>query len=380
MKGPATQEAQASIFAVMSALAKQHGAINLSQGFPDFPMSGELIRLAAEAMAQGHNQYAPMPGVFALREQIARKAARCHGFAPDPEREITITPGATCALFTAIQCSLRPGDEVVFFEPAYDSYLPAIQAAGGVPVPLPLQAPGFRIDWDAVRDRLSPRTRLLLLNNPHNPSGAVLGAEDLAQLSALAAAHDFLILGDEVYEHLVFDGRPHLSLLRYPELYARSFVVFSFGKLFHNTGWKTGYCIAPPPLTAAFRRLYQFICFSAHTPAQHALAAYLARGEEVYAGLGAFFAGRRALFAERMAGSRFRLLPVEGTYFMLADYGRISGEPDQAFARRLTMTHGVASIPLSSFYREGSGQRLLRFCFAKKEETLMAAAERLCAV
>ncbi|RMF31657.1 MAG: pyridoxal phosphate-dependent aminotransferase [Bacteroidetes bacterium] len=369
-------QTQTTIFAVMSALAQKHGAINLSQGFPDFDCPEELKALVAEHMHRGHNQYAPMTGVPALREAIARKIGHCYGIEVDPQHEITVTAGATQALFCAITAFVHPGDEVLLFEPAYDSYRPAVRLNGGTPVPLQLQAPDYRIDWERFEGLLSPRTRLVVLNHPHNPVGRCLQREDLLTLESLAEKHDLLILSDEVYEHLIYDGGEHHSVLRFEGLRRRSLATFSFGKTFHNTGWKVGYCIAPPPLMDEFRKVHQFNVFSVNTPIQYALADYLS-DPAVYESLPQFYQAKRDFFNARMQGARLRPLPCEGTYFQLFDYSAISDEPDTEFAKRLTREHGVAAIPVSVFNSSGHDDRVIRLCFAKKEETLERAAERL---
>lgn len=368
-----------SIFTVMSQLAQEHQAINLSQGFPEFDCPPGLSELAGYYARKGFNQYAPMAGLPALREKISQKTQLLYGLRPDPETEITVTSGATEALFAAIAAVVRPGDEVLVIEPAYDSYVPAIQLNGGVPVFCPLTVPDFRIDWERVKASITPRTRLMLINSPHNPSGAVLRPGDLDALCELVAGTDILLLGDEVYEHIVFDGQAHQSLLLRPELAARSFVVSSFGKTYHSTGWKVGYCVAPAALTTEFRKIHQYLTFSTTTPLQYALADFLDHKDH-YLGLPDFYEQKRNLFRELLAGSRFTLLPAGGTYFQLLGYSAISKESDQAFARRLTREIGVASIPISVFYHNGYDPCYLRFCFAKNEDTLREAAARLCAL
>ena len=367
-----------TIFTVMSKLAAEHGAINLSQGFPDFDAPPELLERAVHHLTHGHNQYAPMAGVPALREQVARKVLDLYGSCVDSDAEVTITAGATEAIFCAITATVRPGDEVIVFDPAYDCYEPTVTLAGGVTVHVPLSAASFTPDWDRVRDAITPRTRLLIVNTPHNPTGSIWRAADMAALCALSADHPFYIVGDEVYEHIVFDGARHESLLRYPDLYARSFVVSSFGKTFHATGWKTGYCVAPPELTNELRRIHQWVNFVANTPIQHALADYMAIAPEHALTLGAFYQRKRDLFVGLLANSRFKIVPSAGTYFQLLDYQHISNEPDADLARRLTVEAGVASIPVSVFCREAPNIRVLRFCFAKHDATLTRAAEILC--
>ncbi len=366
----------ATIFSEMTQLAQECGAINLSQGFPDFDPAPELQDLVARFMREGCNQYAPMPGVAALRERIAEKTREIYGAAYDPEEEITVTAGATEAIYAAITAVVHPGDEVILVEPAYDCYAPIVRLSGGIPVPIPLSYPSWRLDWEMLQNRIGPRTRLLLLNFPHNPTGAVLSAEDLEALAAALRPTAVLVLSDEVYEHVVFDGRRHWGMSAHPELRARSFVVSSFAKTYHTTGWKVGYCLAPAELTRELRKVHQYIVFSVNTPIQHAYAAFLADRRR-YLELPAFYQRKRDLFLSLLEGSRFRPLACRGTYYLLLDYSRISDEPEGAFARRLTREHGVAAIPPSVFYHDRTDHRLLRFCFAKKEETLQAAAERL---
>lgn len=369
-----------TIFTVMSQLAEQHGAINLSQGFPDFQPPERLVELVARHLREGRNQYAPMEGVLALREAIAEKLRDLYGVHADPAAEITVTPGATEALFAAIHAVVRAGDEVVVFDPAYDSYEPAVELAGGRTVRVPLLQPGFTIDWERFEAVLSDRTRLVIVNSPHNPSGAVLREEDLAKLAALLRPYGCYVLSDEVYEHIVFEGT-HSSVLANAELRERSFAVFSFGKTYHATGWKTGYAVAPRALSAELRKIHQYLAFSAVTPLQHALADFLRECPEHAVGLVDFYRQKRDLFIGLLRGSRFALEPVHGTYFQLADYGQISSAEDTEFARTLTVQHGVAAIPISVFYKEPPpGATLVRFCFAKQEATLRAAAHRLVAV
>ena len=368
-----------SIFTQMTLLAQETGAINLAQGFPDYdPPRALLEALARHALTPGHHQYAPMPGLPRLREAIARKTARVYGVpAPDAATEITVTCGATEALYAVMAAVVHPGDEVLVLEPAYDLYGPAIRLQGGVPVYVPLTAPHFRPDWDRVRAALSARTRLVLLNSPHNPSAAVLTAADLDTLAELLRDTNILLLSDEVYEHMVFDGQPHCSVLQQPELRERAFVLSSFGKTYHATGWKLGYCVAPPALTAEVRRVHQFLTFAVSTPTQHALADVLETDATHDQHLPAFYQHKRDLFRELLVGSRFELLPVPGGYFQLARYRQISTEPDVAFAQRLTREAGVAVVPVSAFYHDGHDDGLIRFCFAKQDATLRAAAEHL---
>jgi methionine transaminase len=367
-----------TIFTVMSQLAAEHGAINLSQGFPDFDAPPELLDRAVHHLTHAHNQYAPMAGVPALREQVARKVATLYGRDVDPDTDITITAGATEAIFCAITALVRPGDEVIVFDPVYDCYEPAVTLAGGITRHVPLSTPSFTPDWDRVRDAMSERTRLLIVNSPHNPTGSIWSASDLHALRDLARDRDFYIVSDEVYEHIVFDGARHESLLRYPDLYARSFVVSSFGKTFHATGWKTGYCVAPRDLTVELRRIHQYVNFVANTPIQHALADYMAMAPQHAATLGEFYQRKRDRFVGLLANSRFEIVPSAGTYFQLLDYHRVSNETDVDLARRLTIEAGVASIPVSVFYQHAPELRLLRFCFAKDDATLARAAEILC--
>lgn len=365
-----------TIFTTMSVLAAQHNAINLGQGFPDFPMSEELTLLVAEAMKTGQNQYAHMNGLPALRKAIADKCNTLHGCTIDAEKEITVTPGATYGIYTALTALLQPGDEVIVFEPAYDSYIPNIRINGAVPVRINLEFPEYRINWDEVRKAITPKTRLIMINSPHNPTGAVLHEEDMKQLEAITSGTNIFILSDEVYEHLIFDGIAHQSVLRYPELAKRSFVVYSFGKTYHCTGWKLGYCIAPPAFTQHFRTVHQFNCFSCNTPVQAGIAAYLSNSE-AYLQLGSFIQKKRDHFYELMKATPFEMLPSYGSYFGLASYASFSDEKDTEFAIRITKEYGVATIPVSVFYMDGKDDKVIRFCFAKKEETLEEAVRRL---
>jgi methionine aminotransferase len=365
-----------TIFTVMSRLAAETGAINLSQGFPDFDPDPELIEEVARQMRAGWNQYAPMPGAMPLRAAIASMYETSYGRRYDPETEITVTSGATEAIFSAISALVHPGDEVIVFEPCYDSYVPAITLNGGTPVFIPLRFPAYDIDWQAVRDAITPRTRLLLINTPHNPTGAILTADDVRELAAAIDGTNVVVLADEVYQHIVFDGRRHESLARNDALAARSIVVGSFGKTYHATGWKVGYAVAPAALSAELRKVHQFVTFSTSTPVQHAIAAFLAEGRGL-AGLAGFFQAKRDLFLRLMQGSRFAPLVSRGSYFQLMDYSAISDEEDAAFALRLTREHGVASIPTSPFLYRERAPHVLRFCFAKRDETLELAAERL---
>ena len=365
-----------TIFSVMTRLAVESGAINLAQGFPDFQADPALFSAALQAMQSGANQYAPMAGVPALRSAIAAKVAACYGAAYDVEDEITVTAGATQALFTAIAAFVRPGDEVIVFAPVYDSYVPAIETVGGRAVPVTLDFPDYAPDWAQVRARITPRTRMIIVNSPHNPTGGVLSSADLDALAALVHGTGIIVLSDEVYEHIVFDGARHTSVAAHPELAARSVIVSSFGKTYHVTGWKIGYTLAPRTLMAEFRKVHQFNVFSVNTPGQRALADYMgdpARHE----GLSAFYQQKRDFFRAQLSGARFELLPCRGTYFQLARYDRISSLPDREFAEWLTRSAGVAAIPVSAFHPDGRDDRVIRFCFAKQESTLAAAGERL---
>ena len=365
-----------TIFTVMSRLATDLGAVNLGQGFPDFDCDPDLVEAVAKHMRAGRNQYAPMQGVPALREAIASKYQDFHGRRYDPETEVTVTSGGTEAIFDAVSAVIHPGDEAIVLEPCYDSYIPAIELSGGVAVIVPLRFPDYSIDWSAVRAAVTPKTRLLMLNTPHNPAGAVLGADDIRELTELVRQTDLLIVSDEVYEHIIFDGVQHESMARHPELAARSFVVGSFGKTYHTTGWKIGYAVAPAELTAEFRKVHQFVTFSTITPVQYGLADFL-NSRKGLAELAPFFQRKRDLFLTLMEGSRFRPLKSRGSYFQLMDYSAITSERDADFAIRLTKEHGVASIPTSPFLSRSQPPLVLRFCFAKKDETLERAAERL---
>lgn len=365
-----------TIFTVMSALAAEHKAINLSQGFPDFNMPEELVNLTCEALQNGYNQYSPMAGWMPLRESIAAKVHDLYGIEINPDSEITITPGGTYGIYTAFTTVLQPGDEVIVFEPAYDSYIPNIEINGGVAVRIPLEFPTYRINWELVRAKITPRTRMIALNTPHNPTGSILRASDIEQLRQLVEEFDLLIMSDEVYEHLIYDDEPHQSILRYEDLRQRAFVNFSFGKVYHCTGWKMGYCIAPPAFMAEFRKVHQFNCFSCYTPAQVALAEYL-KNKEAYRSISSFYQKKRDYFAELMKQTRFKPLPSYGSYFQLYYFDHLSDLSDKDFSIWLTKEHGVACIPVSAFYQESIDNCVVRFCFAKKEETLEKAVERL---
>ena len=367
-----------TIFTVMSQLAAEHGAVNLGQGFPDFAVPQRLVDELDRAMRAGHNQYAPMTGVAPLRQAIAEKVLRCYGREVDPDTEITVTSGATEALFNAIHAVVRPGEEVIVLDPAYDSYEPAIDLAGARAVHVPLDPQTFAVDWDRVRAAVTPKTRLLIVNSPHNPSGAMFDEADIRALAALLEGSGIYLISDEVYEHIVFDGRRHESILRYPDLAARAFVVSSFGKTYHCTGWKIGYAIAPPALSAEFRKVHQYNVFCTFAPAQHAFAAMIRQEPEHYEQLGAFYQEKRDRFREQLLGTKFKPLPVPGGYFQLVDYSAVSDLPDAEFVKWLTVEHGVTAIPLSPFYETPpAGQRLARLCFAKNEATLDAAIARL---
>ncbi len=367
-----------TIFTVMSKLAADEGAINLSQGYPDFDGPPELLDRVSYYLTHGYNQYPPMAGIEPLREAIAVKVASLYAATVDPDTEVTVTSGATEALFCAINAVIRPGDEAIVFDPCYDSYEPAVTLAGGVCRHIPLLAPDFSVDWDRVHDAISPRTRLLVVNTPHNPTGAVWGEDDIAGLRLATARGDIYVVSDEVYEHILFDGRAHLSLSRYPDLFERSFVVSSFGKTYHTTGWKVAYCVAPAALSAEFRRVHQFVTFTTATPLQHGIADFLSNCPEHHENLGAFYQAKRDLFCDLLSDSRFRLTRSAGTFFQLVDYRQISNEPDTELARRWTVERKVASIPISVFYEDPPPQSYLRFCFAKDDATLKQAAEILC--
>jgi methionine aminotransferase len=369
-----------NIFTRMSALAQQHQAINLSQGFPDFACDPALVNLATEAMQHNHNQYAPMPGLPALRQKIAGLQHRWYGATYDPVTEVTITCGASEALMASMLAFVQPGEEVIILEPSYDSYLPAIALSGGKAVPVPLSLPDYHIDWQRVADAISPRTTAILINSPHNPSGTMISADDLTELARLAERHDLLVISDEVYEHIRFDAQPHHSISSHPELAARSIVVSSFGKSLHTTGWKVGYCMAPAALSAEIRKVHQFITFSTSTPFQHAILHYLEDHLHHIEGLGLFYQAKRDLFLDLMKDSRFTPLPCTGTYFQLMRYDQISEQSEMEFAEWLTREQGVAAVPVSAFYQQARNQQVVRFCFAKQDATLQAAAARLCAI
>ncbi len=365
-----------TIFTVMSSLAVQHKAINLGQGFPDFNMSEELVSLVNAAMQQGVNQYVHMNGLPLLRERLVEKCLNLYNNTIDANDEITITPGGTYAIYTALTAVLNKGDEVIVFEPAYDSYIPNIEVNGAVPVLISLQYPNYNIPWDEVRAKITSKTKMIMLNSPHNPTGMVLSENDIEQLKQIVQQHNLFILSDEVYEHLIFDDKQHLSMLKYPELLERSFVCFSFGKTYHCTGWKLGYCIAPKALTNEFRKIHQFNCFSCNSPMQAGIAAYL-QNEDAYKNLGKEMQVKRDYFRTQMQQTPFKLLPSFGSYFECYSYEHFSNESDFDLAVRLTKDYGITTIPLSSFYNNKTDNKVLRFCFAKKQETLDAAVERL---
>jgi len=365
-----------TIFTVMSQMALEYNAVNLGQGFPDFAMSEELISLVAKAMQDGHNQYVHMNGLPLLRNRLTEKAHRLYNTELDPETQITVTPGGTYAIYTALTTVLNPGDEVIVFEPAYDSYIPNIEINGAKPVLISLRFPDYSIPWDEVRKKINPRTRMIMINSPHNPTGAVLTEHDITELRSIVEGTNILILSDEVYEHLIYDGMPHLSILRYPDLLKRSFVCFSFGKTYHCTGWKLGYCISSPELMKEFRKVHQFNCFSCDSPKQVAIAEYILREDE-YLNLGPFLQKKRDFFRELMQSTPFECIPSHGSYFECYSYGHFFNETDKELAVRLTREYGIATIPVSAFYKHGEDNKVLRFCFAKKEDTLTKAIQKL---
>jgi methionine aminotransferase len=363
-----------TIFTVMSKLATDNGAINLSQGFPDFECNPEIITLVNKYMKAGNNQYAPMPGLIQLREMLAEKTQELYGVSYNPDTEITITAGATQAIYTAITAIIREGDEVIVFEPAYDCYQPAIELNGGKTIYLQLKSPNYSIDWEEVKKVMNHRTRMIIINSPHNPTGSIMTAEDMIMLQKLIKDTDIILISDEVYEHIIFDGQAHQSVARYPLLAERSFIISSFGKTYHTTGWKIGYCVAPQNLMSEFRKVHQFLVFSTNTPIQFALAEFLQQKNQ-YLELGNFYQKKRDYFISLIKNSRFDYTPAAGTYFQLLNYKNISTEKDSDYAIRLTKEFKIAAIPISVFYHEGIDNKVLRFCFAKKEETLEKAAE-----
>ena len=369
-----------TIFTVMSKMAGDYGAINLSQGFPDFDGAPELMERLSWHISHGHNQYAPLAGVPELKQQIARKVHDLYGAEVAPDGEVAVTPGATEALYCAITACVRPGDEVIVFDPAYDTYAPCVSLNGGISRHIPMSYPDFAIDWQRVGETINDRTRLIILNSPHNPSGTVWSDEDIRELRRVIEGKDILLVSDEVYEHITFDGRDHLSLLRYPDLAERAFCISSFGKTLHVTGWRIGYCVAPAELMREFLKIHQFINFSTNTPMQYALADYLGEYFSKCLELSDFYLTKRNLFNKLLRKTRFNFIPSQGTYFQLADFSALSDEPDTRFAEQLTKEHKVAVIPVSVFYQEPPDQRIVRFCFAKHDETLERAAQRLASI
>lgn len=365
-----------TIFTTMSRLSLQHNAVNLGQGFPDYPMDEKLMNLVDRAMKDGYNQYVPLAGVARLREAIANKVSNLYGKQLDPADEICITPGATYAIYTALTTVLNKDDEVIVFEPAYDSYIPNIEINGAKPVLIPLSFPDFNIDWEKVRKSVSPRTRMIIINNPHNPTGTLWSAADMAELQDVVVSNDLLLLSDEVYEHLVFEGQSFESVLKYPELFRRSFVTYSFGKVYHCTGWKTGYCIAPAHLMNEFKKVHQYNAFCCFSPAQYALAEYL-KDENEYLRLPSFFEKKRNLLQSELSGTGLKPLPSMGSFFQIYDYSDLSDLAESDFAEKLTKEAGVSGIPVSAFYADRRNQQLIRLCFAKMDETLKAAGDRL---
>ena len=361
-----------TIFTVMSQLANQHRAINLAQGFPGFDCSDELKSLVTKYLQQGHNQYAPMHGVAKLREALAHKAKEIYGVGYDSESEITIVSGATEAIFNAITCAVHPGDEVIIMEPAYDSYVPAVNLSGGIPVFVRLNPADFSVNWEAVKQAITPKTKMMVVNTPHNPTGFVWTADDLVQLEKLVSGTEILMVSDEVYEHITFDGQKHLSLMTNPELQRRTFICGSFGKTYHVTGWKIGYCLAPALLTKEFRKVHQYVTFSTATPLQYALAEYLENPIH-YLELSAFYQRKRDVFCQGLASTRFHFKPAQGSFFQMVQYGHFSGENDFDIATRLISEVGVAAIPVSAFYHDKTDLKMLRFCFAKTDEELERA-------
>ena len=368
-----------SVFAVMSGMSNEHHAVNLSQGFPDFPISAELIDRVTYHMKAGHNQYAPMPGVKKLRMGLSKMFQKNDGVTYNPDTEINITAGATQALYTAISTFIKEGDEVIIFEPAYDSYAPAVTVNGGTVKYSRLHFPDFSPNWEEVPRMITHRTKMIIINSPQNPTGSVWSQEDMLMLERLTEGTDIIVLSDEVYEHLIFDGAVHQSACLFPKLRKRSLIVGSFGKTFHATGWKTGFVLAPEKLMAEFRKVHQFVVFAANTPIQYALADYIGN-ENNYKDLSSFYQQKRDLFVKALKDSRFTIIPCHGTYFQLLDYRAISKESEPEFAKRLVLEHGIASIPVSPFYHSHDDFKVLRFCFAKQEETLKKAAEILCKI
>lgn len=368
-----------TIFTVMSALANEYKAINLSQGFPNFNVNERLVSLIHQKMKEGLNQYAPMQGVPALREALCEKMEKLYGAKYHPDKEVNITSGGTQAIYAALTAVVREGDEVIVIEPAYDCYVPAIELNGGIPVYVQLKGPNHTIDWNDVKKVITSHTRIIMINTPHNPMGSVMTVNDMHELEKLVKGTNILIISDEVYEHIIFDGKKHESVCKYPVLAERSFIVYSFGKTYHATGWKMGYCFAPENLMTEFRKVHQFIVFTSNTPIQHALADYMKECDD-YNGLAEFYQKKRDFFLKQIKGSKFKFVPASGSYFQLLDYSVITNEKDTDYAIRLTKENGVASIPTSVFYHKPIDNNLLRFCFAKTDDMLKAAAEKLCAI
>ena len=368
-----------TIFTVMSTLANEHKAINLSQGFPNFDVNPKLISLIHQKMKGGFNQYAPMQGIPQLREVICEKMEKLYGAKYDPGKEVTITSGGTQAIYSALTAVVREGDEVIVIEPAYDCYVPAIELNGGIPIYVQLKAPHHTIDWNDVKKVISPRTKVIIVNTPHNPMGSVMNANDMKALEKIVKDTNIIIISDEVYEHIIFDGQKHESVCKYPRLAERSFIIYSFGKTYHATGWKMGYCFAPENLMAEFRKVHQFIVFACNTPVQHALAEYMQDNND-YNELSEFYQAKRDFFLKQLKGSKFKFIPATGSYFQLLDYSVITNEKDTDYAIRLTKENGVASIPTSVFYHKPIDNKLLRFCFAKTDEVLKKAGEKLCKI
>jgi methionine transaminase len=368
-----------TIFTVMSALANEHKAINLSQGFPNFDVNPKLVSLINQKMKEGLNQYCPMQGVPQLREVLCEKMEKLYGAKYDPDKEVNITSGGTQAIYTALTAIVREGDEVIVIEPAYDCYVPAIELNGGIPIYVQLKAPNHTIDWNNVKKVISSHTKVIMINTPHNPMGSVMSVGDMHELEKLVKGTNIIIISDEVYEHIIFDGQKHESVCKYPNLAERSFIVYSFGKTYHATGWKMGYCFAPENLMAEFRKVHQFIVFTSNTPIQHALADYI-KGSDDYNNLSEFYQTKRDFFLKQIQGSRFKFTPASGSYFQLLNYSPITNEKDTDYAIRLTKENGVASIPTSVFYHKPIDNKLLRFCFAKTDDVLKKAAEKLCKI
>lgn len=368
-----------TIFAIMTKMATDHDAINLSQGYPDFPIAEKMVEYVQEGMRKGFNQYSPMPGLPMLRHAIANKISQTYAINVDPDKEITVTAGGTQALYAAFTALLQPGDEVIVFDPAYDSYNPAIRLNHGVPIHLKLKAPDFHIDWDEVRSSITSKTKAIIINTPHNPSGAVLSETDMVTLTKIVLENDLYLISDEVYEHIIFDGLKHNSALTFPELRPKTIAVYSFGKTFHATGWKTGYMVAPPEITVELRKMHQFMVFSSNAPIQYGITKYLEDGDH-YSYLPSFFEEKRDYFQDLMTKTKFTAVPCHGTYFQMYSYEKISDKPDMEVAEWITKEYKVASIPASVFYNDGDGIKYLRFCFAKSEKTLAEAVDRLCKI